>query len=100
MSFTKRCCIISIINKLILFLLGCSQAYGVGDDTVPDERLSASSLIDPHEDEYNWPSIGRLGQTSSSRVWGPYKHPEYGFDGNWFQVDNLSISLAYGLLSL
>ena len=83
-----------------MFLLGCSQAYGIGDDTIPDERLSAYALIDPDESEYNWPPIGRLDQTSSSRAWGPYKHPQYGFDGNWFQVDNLSISLAYGLLSL
>ena len=75
-----------------MFLLGCSQAYGVGDDTIPDERLSAYALIDPDENEYNWPPLGRLGQTSSSRAWGPYKHPQYGFDDKTVSTDFSMIS--------
>ena len=63
------------------------QAHGVEDGTIPNEKLSASSVRQSANwINYDWPFRGRLNHNGGTLAWGPYNHPTYGQKDNWFQV--------------
>ena len=84
----------------ILSVSGCSQPHGLEDETIPNEKLTASStdVSDDVNSGYYWPFRGRLNHDAGSRSWGPYKPDGADTVGNWFQVKRFPLD-ARELLS-